>query len=392
MKKVVIVSAVRTPIGSFQGMYSEITAVELGATAIKGALAAIKLDPAEVNELILGNVLTGGEGQAPARQASIKAGLPTSVECTTINKVCGSGLKAVMLGAQAIALGDAEVVIAGGMESMTNAPYVLDKARAGYRMGHAQMFDTILLDGLLNPYTGEHMGVLAELCADTCKIDRNAQDDLTIRSYKLALESIETGRFKNEIVPVELKDKKGNVTILDTDEEPGRVKFDKIPSLKPVFKKDGTVTAANASSINDGAAALILMSEEKAKSLGLKPLATILAHASAAKAPEWFTTAPVDVIPKTLKKAGLKTEDIDLFEINEAFAVVALAAKNELGIPLEKLNVNGGSVALGHPIGASGARILVTLIHALHTYNKKKGMAAICIGGGEAAGLIVERN
>ncbi|MBN8707418.1 MAG: thiolase family protein [Bacteroidetes bacterium] len=392
MKKVVIVSAVRTPIGSFQGMYSEITAVELGATAIKGALAAIKLDPAEVNELILGNVLTGGEGQAPARQASIKAGLPTSVECTTINKVCGSGLKAVMLGAQAIALGDADVVIAGGMESMTNAPYVLDKARAGYRMGHAQMFDTILLDGLLNPYTGEHMGVLAELCADTCKIDRNAQDDLTIRSYKLALESIETGRFKNEIVPVELKDKKGNVTILDTDEEPGRVKFDKIPSLKPVFKKDGTVTAANASSINDGAAALILMSEEKAKSLGLKPLATILAHASAAKAPEWFTTAPVDVIPKTLKKAGLKTEDIDLFEINEAFAVVALAAKNELGIPLEKLNVNGGSVALGHPIGASGARILVTLIHALHTYNKKKGMAAICIGGGEAAGLIVERN
>jgi len=392
MKKVVIVSAVRTPIGSFQGMYSELTAVELGAAAIKGALSAIKLDPAEVNELILGNVLTGGEGQAPARQASIKAGLPTSVECTTINKVCGSGLKAVMLGAQAIALGDAEVVIAGGMESMTNAPYVLDKARAGYRMGHAQMFDTILLDGLLNPYTGEHMGVLAELCADTCKIDRNAQDELTVRSYKLALESIETGRFKNEIVAVELKDKKGNVTILDTDEEPGRVKFDKIPSLKPVFKKDGTVTAANASSINDGAAALILMSEEKAKSLGLKPLATILAHASAAKAPEWFTTAPVDVIPKTLKKAGLKSEDIDLFEINEAFAVVALAAKNELGIPLEKLNVNGGSVALGHPIGASGARILVTLIHALHTYNKKKGMAAICIGGGEAAGLIVERN
>ncbi|MCA0446248.1 MAG: thiolase family protein [Bacteroidetes bacterium] len=392
MKKVVIVSAVRTPIGSFQGMYSELTAVELGAAAIKGALSAIKLDPAEVNELILGNVLTGGEGQAPARQASIKAGLPTSVECTTINKVCGSGLKAVMLGAQAIALGDAEVVIAGGMESMTNAPYVLDKARAGYRMGHAQMFDTILLDGLLNPYSGEHMGVLAELCADTCKIDRNAQDELTVRSYKLALESIETGRFKNEIVAVELKDKKGNVTILDTDEEPGRVKFDKIPSLKPVFKKDGTVTAANASSINDGAAALILMSEEKAKSLGLKPLATILAHASAAKAPEWFTTAPVDVIPKTLKKAGLKSEDIDLFEINEAFAVVALAAKNELGIPLEKLNVNGGSVALGHPIGASGARILVTLIHALHTYNKKKGMAAICIGGGEAAGLIVERN
>lgn len=391
MKKVVIVSAVRTPIGSFQGMYSEISAVELGAAAIKGALAAIRLDPAEVNELILGNVLTGGEGQAPARQASIKAGLPVSVECTTINKVCGSGLKAVMLGAQAIALGDADVVIAGGMESMTNAPYVLDKARAGYRMGHAQMFDTILLDGLLNPYSGEHMGVLAELCADTCKIDRNAQDDLTIRSYKLALESIETGRFKNEIVPVELKDKKGGITLLDTDEEPGRVKFDKIPTLKPVFKKDGTVTAANASSINDGAAALILMSEEKAKSLGLKPLATILAHASAAKAPEWFTTAPVDVIPKTLKKAGLKSEDIDLFEINEAFAVVALAAKNELGIPLEKLNVNGGSVALGHPIGASGARILVTLIHALHTYNKRKGMAAICIGGGEAAGLIVER-
>lgn len=391
MKKVVIVSAVRTPIGSFQGMYSELTAVDLGAAAIKGALSAINLNPAEVNELIMGNVLTGGEGQAPARQASIKAGLPTSVECTTINKVCGSGLKAVMLGAQAIALGDADVVIAGGMESMTNAPYVLDKARAGYRLGHAQLQDTILLDGLLNPYTGEHMGVLAELCADTCKIDRTAQDDFTNRSYKLALDSIQAGRFKNEIVPVELSDKKGMVTKLDTDEEPGRVKFDKIPTLKPVFKKDGTVTAANASSINDGAAALILMSEEKAKSLGLKPLAVILAQASAAKAPEWFTTAPVDVIPKTLKKAGLSLEDIDLFEINEAFAVVALAAKNELGIPLEKLNVNGGSVALGHPIGASGARILVTLIHALHTYQKKKGMAAICIGGGEAAGLIVER-
>ncbi|MCK6601450.1 MAG: thiolase family protein [Bacteroidetes bacterium] len=391
MKPVVIVSAVRTPIGSFQGMYADLSGIELGAIAIRGALSRINLDPTEVNELILGNVLTGGAGQAPARQAALKAGLPVSVECMTINKVCGSGLKAVMLGVQAIATGDAEVVIAGGMESMTNSPYVLDKARAGYRMGHGQILDTMLHDGLLNPYTGEHMGVLAELCADTCKINREAQDEFTIRSYQLALDSIQTGKFKNEIVPVEMKDKKGQVTLLDTDEEPARVKFEKIPQLKPVFKKDGSVTAANASSINDGAAALILMSEEKAASLGVKPLARIVSQASAAKAPEWFTTAPVDVIPKALKKVSASLESVDLFEINEAFAVVTLAAKNELNIPLEKINVNGGSVALGHPIGASGARILVTLVHALHTHNKKRGMAAICIGGGEASAVLIDR-
>lgn len=391
MKNVVIVSAVRTPIGSFQGVFSDVKAVELGAHAIKGALAKINLDPALVNEVILGNVLTAGEGQAPARQAALLAGISNAAECMTINKVCGSGLKAVMLGAQAIMTGDAEIIVAGGMESMTNAPYVLDKARAGYRMGNATMIDSMIHDGLWNPYSNEHMGNIAELCASTCNINRESQDEFTIRSYKLANESAQKGLFKSEIIPFEMKDKKGNITVIDTDEEPSKVKYDKIATLKPVFKKDGTVTAANASSINDGAAALVLMSEEKAKSLGLKPLVRIVAQASSAKAPEWFTTAPVDVIPKVLGKAGLKLEDIDLFEINEAFAVVALAAKNELGIPLEKINVNGGSVAIGHPIGASGARILVTLIHAMEQQSKKRGMAAICIGGGEAAGLIIEK-
>lgn len=391
MKTVVIVSAVRTPIGSFQGVFSEVKAVELGASAIKGAINKIKLDPHLVNEVIFGNVLTAGEGQAPARQAALGAGLPDSVECMTVNKVCGSGLKAVMLGAQAVALGDAEVVVAGGMESMTNSPYLLDKARSGYRMGNAQIQDSMILDGLWNPYSNEHMGNIAELCASSCEINRESQDEFSIRSYKLANESIEKGRFKNEIIPVEIKDKKGNVTVIEIDEEPSKVKYDKIPSLKPSFKKEGTITAANASSINDGAAALILMSEEKSKLLGLKPLAKIVSYASAAKAPEWFTTAPVDVIPKTLNKANMKIGDIDLFEINEAFAVVTLAAQKELGIPIEKVNVNGGSVALGHPIGASGARILVTLLHAMELHNKKTGMAAICIGGGEAAGLIVER-
>lgn len=390
MNSVVIVSARRTAIGAFQGMYSDFSAIELGAAAIKDAVETAGINPEDIHELIMGNVLTGGTGQAPARQAALKAGLPVSVECMTINKVCGSGLKAVMLGAQAIRTGDASVVVAGGMESMTNAGYILNKARAGYRMGNGQLIDTLLHDGLLNPYSGEHMGNLAELCADTCRIDRSAQDEFTIRSYQLALESISKGRFADEISPFVVTDKKGTIT-LDTDEEPGRVKFEKIPGLKPVFKKDGTVTAANASSINDGAAALVLMDEEQAKKAGLKPLARIIAQASAAKTPDWFTTAPVDVIPKVLKKAGLDLNAIDLFEINEAFAVVALAAKNELGIPLEKLNVNGGSVALGHPIGASGARILVTLIHALRQRNLKRGLAAICIGGGEAAGLVIER-
>ncbi|NUQ80541.1 MAG: thiolase family protein [Bacteroidetes bacterium] len=390
MNSVVIVAARRTAIGAFQGMYSDLSAIELGAAAIKGAVESAGIDPATIHELIMGNVLTGGTGQAPARQAALKAGLPVAVECMTINKVCGSGLKAVMLGTQAIRTGDASVVVAGGMESMTNAVYVLDKARAGYRMGNGQLIDTLLHDGLINPYSGEHMGNLAELCADTCRIDRSAQDEFTIRSYQLALESISQGRFSDEIVPVTVTDKKGTTTFT-TDEEPGRVKFEKIPGLKPVFKKDGTVTAANASSINDGAAALVLMDEDKARQAGLKPMARILAQASAAKTPDWFTTAPVDVIPKVLKKAGLGLSEIDLFEINEAFAVVALASKNELGIPLEKLNVNGGSVALGHPIGASGARILVTLVHALRQRNLKTGLAAICIGGGEAAGLVIER-
>jgi acetyl-CoA C-acetyltransferase len=334
-------------------------------------------------------VIAAGLGQAPARQAALFAGLPESVECLTVNKMCGSGLKAVMLGAQAIRLGDAETVIAGGMESMSNAPYLLEKARDGYRMGHGKIIDSMIRDGLWDVYNDYHMGNAAELCAKECTITREAQDEFAILSYKRAQASWAEGRFKEEVVPVTIKGKQGD-TIVEQDEEPFKTNFDKVPKLKPAFQQDGTVTAANASKINDGSAALVLMSGARATALGLKPLARIVGYGSSAKKPEWFTTAPADVIAKVLKKTSLAVKDIDLFEVNEAFAVVSLAVQKLVGIETEQLNVNGGAVAMGHPIGASGARILVTLLHALKQRGKKRGMAAICIGGGEASAVIVE--
>jgi len=390
MKEVVIVSAVRTPVGAFQGALAPVTATKLGAIAVEAAIERAGIKKDQIDEVIMGNVLVAGEGQAPARQAAIFAGLPESVTCMTINKVCGSGLKAVMLAAQAIMTGDAETIVAGGMESMSNVPYYLPKARDGYRMGNGQLVDGMIHDGLWDVYNDYHMGQAAELCAEECNIPREAQDEFSRTSYERAIEAQKSGAFKDEIVGVTVQTRKEE-TVVDEDEEPKRARFDKMPTLRPAFKKDGTVTAANASKINDGASALVVMSKEKADELGLKPLVKIVAQASSAKKPEWFTTAPIDAIQKVLDKAGRKLDDIDLFEINEAFAVVALAAANDLKIPHEKLNVNGGAVALGHPIGASGARILTTLIHAMQKQKKKTGMAAICIGGGEASALIVEK-
>lgn len=387
---VVIVSACRTPIGSFMGTLSAIPAPKLGALVVDEAIRRAGLKKTDVNEVIMGNVLAAGEGQAPARQAALFAGLPESVECMTINKVCGSGLKAVMLAAQAIQLGDADAIIAGGMESMSNTPYLLEKGREGYRMGHGKVYDSMIKDGLWDVYNDYHMGNAAELCAKECAIPREAQDEFAILSYRRAQSASNEGRFKEEIVPVTIKSKQGD-TVVEQDEEPFKTNFEKIPKLKPAFQPDGTVTPANASKINDGAAAVVVMSAEKSASLGLKPLARVIAYGSVAKKPEWFTTAPADVITKVLSKARMKVEDIDLFEVNEAFAVVALAVQKIVGIEVDKLNVNGGAVALGHPIGASGARILVTLLYALKQRNKKRGMAAICIGGGEASAMIVER-
>jgi len=390
MPAAVIASAVRTPIGAFLGSLSELPAPRLGAVAIAEPVRRARIEPADVDEVIMGNVLTAGVGQAPARQAAIFAGLPEHVPCTTINKVCGSGLKAVMLAEQAIRCGDAHIVVAGGQESMSNAPYLLPKARTGLRMGNAQLVDSMIHDGLWDVYNQFHMGDAAELCARTCNIGRDEQDEYAALSYRRALEAQQKGYFADEIVPVTYEQRNGQTVTVDTDEEPAKVRFEKIPQLKPVFRPDGTVTAANASSIDDGAAALVVMSEERAHALGIEPLARIVAHGSVAQKPEWFTTAPIEGIKRVLAKAGMKLEDIDLFEINEAFAVVALVAQKQLGIPLERLNVHGGAVALGHPIGASGARILTTLLYALRRYRKRYGMAAICIGGGEASALIVE--
>lgn len=339
----------------------------------------------------MGNVLTAGVGQAPARQASLGAGIPTSVPATTVGKVCGSGMKSVMLGDQAIRCGDATIVVAGGQESMSNAPFLLPKARFGYRLGDGQVIDSMNHDGLVDAYDHVAMGVAADTCAIACNVPREAQDEFAIESYRRAQTSIAEGRFKAEIVPVVITDRKGSKTVIDTDEEPSKTNFDKIPTLRPVFTKEGTVTAANASKINDGAAALLLANEEYARVRSLKPIARILAQASHAQAPMEFTTAPVEAVRRVLEKAKLAIDDIDLFEVNEAFAVVALAARNALGIPQEKLNVNGGAVAIGHPIGASGARILTTLIHALQARGLKRGLAAICIGGGEATALVIER-
>ncbi len=391
MNEAVIVSACRTPIGAFRGSLSAHSAPKLGSFVVAEAIKRACISKDDVNEVIMGNVLSAGVGQAPARQAAIRAGLPTSVQCTTVNKVCGSGLKAVMIGAQAIMLGDAEIVVAGGMESMTNAPYLLEKARSGYKMGNAELVDSMMKDGLLDVYSNFLMGNAAEVCARECGVPREAQDEWAIRSYKRAQDAQKTGRFDREIIGVDVPRAKGETVTVIVDEDPAHTDFAKIPKLKPAFSKEGTVTAANSSKISDGAAALVVTSSERAKNLGAKPLARIVSFASSAKDPLWFTTAPADAIPLALKKANLKANDIDLFEINEAFAVVTLAVNKILNLDPEKVNVNGGAVALGHPLGASGARILVTLLQALEQRDLRRGCAAICIGGGEASALIVER-
>jgi acetyl-CoA C-acetyltransferase len=389
MREVVIVAAVRTPVGSFGGSLAGFSATQLGGFAIKAAVERAGLKPADIQEVYMGNVLSANLGQAPATQAAKFAGLP-DLPATTINKVCASGTKAIMLAAQSIALGNNEIVIAGGMESMSNVPYYLDKARNGYRLGHGQITDGLVKDGLWDVYNDYHMGSAAELCAETCNITREDQDNFAIESYKRAQAAQAGGKFSEEIAPVEIKDRKGEITLFSNDEEPAAVKFDKIPGLKPVFKKDGTVTAANASTLNDGAAALVLMSAEKAKEMGIKPLAKILAYADAQQAPEWFTTAPSKAIPLALSNANLKTTDVDFFEINEAFSVVSLANNKELDLNAAKVNVNGGAVAIGHPLGASGARIVVTLLSVLAQNNGKIGVAGICNGGGGASAIVIE--
>ncbi|KAF0153412.1 MAG: acetyl-CoA C-acetyltransferase [Ignavibacteria bacterium] len=390
MRKTVIVAAKRTPIGSFQGSLSSLSAVELGARVIQDIVETTNLDASIVDEAIFGNVISSGLGQAPARQAAIFAGLPDKTECLTINKMCGSGLKSVMLAHQAIFCGDADVIIAGGMESMSNAPYILQNARNGYRLGNATIYDTLIKDGLWDVYNNIHMGSCAEVCAKDFTITRNDVDTFAINSYKNALSAIDAGKFINEITPVSISQKKGTIKV-DTDEEPSKVNFDKIPELRPAFEKDGVITAANASKLNDGASALLLMSEEKAIQLGLTPLFEVIAQASAAKAPLYFSTAPADAIIKVLAKAKLGLADIDLFEINEAFAVVSIAVSKILRLDNSKINVNGGAIALGHPIGASGARILTTLVHEMLKKNANLGLASLCIGGGEASAVIIKK-
>jgi len=385
---VVIVGAKRTAIGSMLGQFTGVPTPTLGAAAIKAALDQSGVAPGDVSEVIMGCVLPANLGQAPARQASIAAGIPKSTACTTINKVCGSGMKAIMFGNDLIKAGSANVVVAGGMESMTNAPHMIN-ARGGVRYGDAKLVDHMAWDGLTNPYDSQSMGVFAEATADKYKFTREEQDAFSAESVRRAQAAIAAGTFAAEIVPVKVAGKKGEVEVA-TDEQPGKSDPAKIPTLKPAFRKDGTVTAASSSSISDGAAATVLMSEDEAKKRGLKPLARIVAHATHAQEPAWFTTAPVSAIDNVLKKAGWKVEDVDLFEVNEAFAVVAMAPMRDLGIKHEKLNVNGGACALGHPIGASGARLVVTLIHALQARRGKKGVASLCIGGGEATALAIE--
>lgn len=389
MKEVYIVSAVRTPMGSFGGALAEVSATQLGATAIKGAVERAKLNPADVQDVFMGSVLQANLGQAPARQAAKFAGLPDSVHCTTVNKVCASGMKSVIFGTQAILLGDSDVVVAGGMENMSATPYYLEKGRYGMKYGHGTVIDGIVKDGLTDVYNNNAMGCSADLCATEHNITREQQDTYAIESYKRSAAAWAAGKFKDEVVPVTVKTRKGDVVVAE-DEEYKNVFFDKIPGLKPVFTKDGTVTAANASTINDGAAALVLMSKEKMDSLGLKPIARILGYADAEQAPERFTTAPAIALPKAVAKAGLKMSDINYFELNEAFSVVALANNKLMNLDASKVNVNGGAVALGHPLGASGARIIVTLLSVLKQNNGKYGAAAICNGGGGASAVVVE--
>lgn len=390
MKEVFVVSAVRTAMGSFMGSLSSVPATRLGATAIKGALDKVGLNPEEVQEVYFGSVLQAGLGQAPARQAAKYAGLPNTVQCTTVNKVCASGMKSISLGAQQIMLGMADVVVAGGMENMSQVPHYLMGSRNGYKYGNINMIDGLSNDGLMDAYNQQMMGWCADLCAKEYEFSREAQDEFAINSYKKAALAWAEGRFNDEIIPVELKDKKGNVTLFNHDEEYKNVFFDKIPSLKPAFNKDGTVTAANASTMNDGAAALILMSKEKMEALGLKPIARIKGFADAEHEPEWFTTAPSKAMPKAAANAGVKMEDIEYFEFNEAFSVVGLVNTQLLNLDANKINVNGGAVALGHPLGASGARIIVTLINVLRQNNAKIGGAAICNGGGGASAMVIE--
>lgn len=389
-KRVVIVSAVRTPIGSFMGALSSVPATKLGAAAIKGALNKINLDPKLVDEVLMGNVVQAGNGQAPARQAALYAGLSESVACTTVNKVCASGMKAVMQGAQAIMAGDAEIVVAGGMENMSLIPHYVH-LRNGVKFGPTSLVDGMQKDGLTDAYDNNAMGVCADLCATEYNITREAQDNFAIQSYERSAAAWEAGKFDAEIVPVEVPQRRGDAIVVSKDEEYTNVKLDKIPSLAAVFTKEGTVTAANASTINDGAAALVLMSEEKAQSLGLKPLAYIKSYADAAQEPKWFTTAPAKALPKALDKAGISISDVDFFEFNEAFSVVGLANAQILGLDNDKINVNGGAVSLGHPLGCSGARIIVTLISVLNQNNAKIGAAAICNGGGGGSAIVIER-
>lgn len=386
---VVIVGAKRTPIGSFQGQFNDCSTVDLGAAAIAGAVAHAGIEPSDASEVIMGCVLPGGVGQAPARQASLQAGVPTATGCLTVNKVCGSGLKSVMLGHDAIKAGSSDVVIAGGMESMTNAPYLLPKARGGMRMGHAQALDHMFTDGLQSPYDGQMMGMFGEMCADKYNFTRVDQDAFAVESIERAQRALHEGDFVDEVVPVTVKTRRGE-HVCSEDEEPHRCNLGKVPTLRPAFKKDGTITAANASKISDGAAAVVLMKAVEAERRELQPLARIIAHATHAHEPEWFTTAPSTAIKKVLEKAGWRAADVDLFEVNEAFASVTMAAMADNGLGHERVNVNGGACALGHPIGASGARILVTLIHALHKRGLKRGVAAICLGGGEAVAMAIE--
>lgn len=390
MKEVYVVSAVRTPMGSFGGSLKSFSATQLGGIAIKGAVEKAGINPADVNEVYMGSVIQANLGQAPARQAAKFAGLPNEVICTTVNKVCASGMKSIALAAQSIMLGDAEVVVAGGMESMSNVPFYSDSMRWGNKYGNTQLTDGLVKDGLTDVYDGKAMGVAAEMCASTCGVSREDQDAFAIESYKRSQASVNEGKFDTEIVPVPIPQKKGDPILFSKDEEPFNVKFDKIPELKSAFLKDGSVTAANASTMNDGAAALVLMSKEKMESLGLKPIARIISFADAEQAPEWFTTAPAVAVPKAVEKAGLKMEDIHYWELNEAFSVVGIENTRRMKLDPAKVNVNGGAVSLGHPLGCSGARVIVTLINVLKQNNGKYGAAGICNGGGGASAIVIE--
>ena len=391
IQNVVIAAAKRTPVGAFQGSISSVSGPDLGAKVIGGILEETMLDSASVNEVIMGNVLAAGLGQAPARQAALGSGLPDTVECITINKMCGSGLKAAMLATQAIQVGDADIIIAGGFENMSQAPYLLSKGRDGYRLGHGELIDSMITDGLWDVYNDTHMGNCAEICARDRHYSKEDQNDFAKESYTRALDAQKTGAFNDEIIAVDVMDRKRNTVTINIDEEPGRANFDKMDKLRPAFEKDGTVTAGNASKINDGAAGVLLISETKAIELGFTPLVRIISQASAAQEPEWFTTAPIKAISKVLEKAGMEVADIDLWEINEAFAPVAMAVMDDFNLDHSKVNVNGGAIALGHPIGASGARTLTTLIHALKSQDLTTGLVTLCIGGGEASAMIVER-